>query len=183
VKRSWVITGVVIVAVLLVGGTLLMDRNRLGAQPAGSVSAGGSTGRTAGASGTSGTSKSSPSPQTNPVALERVATPPTHTLAFIDAKEFSADSTYAVTFVPYGTGGMPKSLIIEIVASKPSGRAAHPFDLTGHNALVNTSRLPLTMAVTKGGTYTGTIELVSQADAPAPGDVLALMLIDVSPAK
>jgi hypothetical protein len=175
VNRRWVIAGIVIGAALLVGGSLLMDHGRLGARPAGFVPAVG-VGMAVAPGGTA-------DPQTKPVALEHVAHPPARTLAFIDATKVSADSAYRVVFVPYGAGSGPKSLVIEITASQPTGAVDHPFDFTGRNAVVSTTRLPASEAVTKGGTYSGAIVLVRQASPLAAGGVLAPMLIHAAPAK
>lgn len=155
-KRNWAIAGVIVIALLLVGGTLLMDRDRdRDARPA---DTGGS-------------------PQTGPVALGRVTTPPTRTVAFVDPANASEGSTYTVEFVPYGTGPAPKTLVIAVTSSEPSGAVARPFDLAGRSVLAGTSRLPAKMAVTKGGRYTGTIVLARQ------GDVLVPMLIRCAAAK
>jgi hypothetical protein len=188
VKKTWVIIGVVIVVVLLVGGTLLMDRSRSDGKSGGSTSAAASAvpsdpsqAGSASASSSGGTTKAgsrgSPTLQTSPVALKRVSTPPTHTTAFIDASKFTPNSAYAVTFVPYGIGPMPKSLVVNITTSKAIGNVARPFDFVGKNALISTSKLSAKMVVKKGGRYAGTIKLVND------GGVLLPTFTSVSSAK
>jgi hypothetical protein len=167
VKRNWVIAGVVTV-VLLVGGTLVLDRIRRDA-----TGAGAGAGEVAQVSD-GGDAQSPPSPKTDSVPLKRVTAPPTRTLAFIDAKQFTADSTYDVTFVPYGTGPSPRTLVVSVKTSKPIGTVAKPFDFTGQNVMLNTGRLPGDQAVAKGGTYRGRVLLAGS------GDVLTPTLIDVS---
>jgi hypothetical protein len=167
VKRNWVIAGVV-VAALLVGGTLALDRMRRDATQSG-------TGTKAGTEASpSGDEQSPPSPKTDSVPLKRVTAPPARTLAFIDAKQFSADSTYDVTFVPYGTGPGPMTLVVSVKTSKPIGTVAKPFDFAGQNVMLSTGRLPADKAVAKGGTYRGRILLAGG------GDVLTPTLVDVT---
>lgn len=181
-KRNRVIAGVAILAMLLVGGTLLMDRNRSGAVASKPAAAAGSAAQPGGTTSASGP-QSAPAPQAEPVALTKVTALPPHSVAFIDPKAVSAESTYNVTFVPYGIGSRPNSLVIQILTSKPKGSVAHPFDFAGRNAVVDTSRLPVVAAVTKGGTYAGTIVLLPQASDLSADGVLAPLLIDASPAK
>jgi hypothetical protein len=181
VKKTWVIVGVVVV-LLLVGGTLLIDRNRP-KSPGNSSPGGGSQSATSTQNSSNATStvnakpKTPPKPQSAHVTLKKVTTPPAATIAFVDGKKFTANSTYKVAFVPYGPGPTSRSLVIAISTSKATGTIAHPFNFAGKNVLTDTRRLPVKKAVTKGGKYTGTIVLVSQ------GDVLVPMLISVSPSK
>lgn len=159
---------VAVLAVLLVGGTLLMDRDRDRAVlPAAPV-------RETGA----GKAEASASvPQTAPVTLDRVTAPPPRTVAFIDPATASAGSAYTVTFVPYGTGPTPDTLVIAVTSSEPGASVARPFAFAGRSVLAGTARLPAKMAVTKGGAYTGTIVLTRQ------GDVLVPMLTHAAAAR
>lgn len=196
--RKWYVVGaVVLVAAALVVGTLLMD-SKGGDGDAGStrsdlpplafsawrghlqqllVAAPGqrkpgspSTTRSQAASAaTAGrTASSTPEPVREPVALSTVRTPPTHTIAYIDAKRYSADATYTVTFVPYGKGPSGDTLVIWVTESKPGGDIAKPFDFRGKNVLVSMAQLPANSRVAKGGEYTGELRLVAQREMLAP---------------
>jgi hypothetical protein len=167
VKRNWVIVGVV-VAASLVGGTLVLDRMRGDATRPGAGTSAGEE-----ASG-SGEAQSLPSPKADSVPLKRVSAPPERTLALIDAKQFTADSTYDITFVPFGTGPSPSTLVVAVKTSKPIGVVAKAFDFAGQNVMLSTGRLPASKAVTKGGTYKGRVQLAGG------GDVLTPTLIEVS---
>jgi hypothetical protein len=190
-KKYLIIGAVVLLAIVLVGGTLLIQRAGGGSQTtvAGSqttVAGSQTTATSLGAGETPGTTDTGPAvvaPQTEEVALGQVEDPPEHTLAFIDATQYSADSDYLVTFVPYGTGARPQSLIIQISESRPRGDVDKPFDFAGRNALVDTSALPVDMAIQKGGTYTGILRLVKEQSGLAEGGVLAPTLIEASVAK
>lgn len=184
-KKTWVIVGVVIVAVLLVGGTLLTGCGRSDAKAGGSTSASGDVvapDRSAdtssgGSTNTSSKGGGSLPPQTNPAALKRVKALPAHTTAFVDGGKFTPNSSYKVTFVPYGTGLMPKSLVVNVSASAAIGKVAHPFDFAGKDALVSMRKLSAKTTVKKGGRYAGTIKLVND------GGVLLPTFTAVSSAK
>lgn len=114
------------------------------------------------------TTSTTPEPVREQVALSTIMSPPQHTIAFIDAKRYSADSTYTVTFVPYGKGPSGDTLVIRISESKPGGDVAKPFDFNGQNVLVDMSQMPANSRVVRGGEYTGEIRLVAQRDVLAP---------------
>ncbi len=182
-KHYLIIGAVVLLAVLLVGGALLMQRS--GGDPEAteestqtSVVAGGSSGSAGGPAAATQPAV----PQTDPVPLVDVGQPPERTLAFINADDFSADSEYFVTFVPYGTAGGSSELIIQVTESQPRGEIAKPFDFNGRNLLVDTTMLP-TDSVTQGGTYTGVLRLVKEDSSLAEGGVLSPKLIEASPAE
>lgn len=183
-NKYWLVSGVLVLALVLVGGTLLIEHVREDSRPAGvgpqTTGAGGTVAETA---GLPDSASPAVAPQSEAVELGQVKNPPQHTLAYVNADDFSADSYYVVTFVPYGIGVNPRTLIIEIVSSHPRGDVARPFDFTGHNAVVDTSGLPADMAIEEGGTYTGTLELVRQQSGLATGGVLAPMLVEASAAR
>jgi hypothetical protein len=145
-----------------------------GADGSGSTSGTAGTGQSGAANSNSGSSakngkkQSTPvEPQTQPVPLTELSHLPTGTVAFLDAAKVSPGSTYDVTFVPFGFGSVRHFLAITLTASTPKGNVTHPFDFTGQNVLVE-SKIPAKSAVTKGGTYTGTLVLVSQGDVLLP---------------
>ena len=150
-----------------------------GAQGTGSGTASGTAG--AGQSGTGGSSSGSSGagaggsgqktpvvPQTQPVALTQLSHLPTGTIEFFDAKKITPGSSYTVKFVPFGTWTIPHTLAITVSGSSPNKSVAHPFVFAGLNVLVDTSQIPRKLSVTKGGTYTGTIVLVTQRDVLLP---------------
>jgi hypothetical protein len=180
VKKYWYIGGVVLLAFVLVGGTLLIDHKRGPWTPAWAVSVTGGAAEEPAAPAQGDAGLPLVTPQADQVQLETIETPPAHTLAFIDTKQYSADSAYSVTFVPYGLGARPHTLVIQVVASRPGEGVDLPYDFVGSNAVVDTSRLPANMAITKGGTYAGTLMLVKQASDLAAGGVLAPVLLDAA---
>lgn len=146
--------------------------------------AAGASGTTPGAAGSSnGTSSLSAGAPTvsRPAApgakLVTITVPPAQTLAMISAKNASADSTYSVTFRPYGTGparaGSP-SIIIVVDSSRPGAGVEKPYDFTGRNVLV-AAPPDVSKTVSKGGRYRGVIVLKLE------GDLLIPLLRDASP--
>lgn len=158
-RKYWPWIAAAVVAVALVGGTMLLDSARDGKtdSPADAASEAKPS-----ASQASTQAAGEPVPQRDETAqLADVMQPPAQTVAFIEPDRFTKDSKYAVVFVPYGTGPGPKgaALVISIEKSTPQGQIAKPFKFEGMNALVDTSMLKPDQAITKGGTYKGTITL------------------------
>lgn len=122
----------------------------------------------AAASRTARTASATPELVREAVALSTIMSPPEHTIAFIDAKRYSADATYTVTFVPYGKGPSGDTLVIRISESEPGGDIAKPFDFRGQNVLVNMVQIPANSRVVRGGEYSGVLRLVAQRDMLAP---------------
>jgi len=151
-----------------------------GAAGSSSTKSGGTTTKGGTSSGSKSVTQKPQTPatlQTKPVPLPKVTAPPTKTVAMIDPKKYTANSKYSVTFVPYGTGPGTDSIVISISKSVPVGTVAKPYDFTGRNALVSMQGLSAKELVTKGGKYTGTLELVPQ------GGLLVPQLTSVAAAK
>lgn len=192
-KKSWQVAAAIAAAVVLLGGGVLLgwsmrgaqrgtgstlegaaatrsDGSAVGAKTSPSGKPSGSASATVGQSGRT----SALVPQKKSVPLEAVTTPPSRTMAFLDAKQFTAEAVYDITFAPYGTGTRPDTLVISILTSKPRGKVAKPFDFVGKNALVDMSTLSAETAISTGGMYDGALRLSPE------GDVLALTLVTAS---
>lgn len=104
--------------------------------------------------------------------LEIVTRPPTSTVSRIDSTKAQAGSKYSIVFSPFGTGpgsaGPGTGLVIRISESRPAADVEQPFDFTGRNVLVDTSRLPSGQTIDEGGTYDGTLELIESGGLLAP---------------
>ena len=185
-KRFLMIAGVVVLVLALAGVSVALglERSRGDSATAASGSettvAGGGTSGSSETTEVSGAGPSAVEPQPEGVELQPVQNPPQHTLAYIDADQYSANADYEITFVPYGTSARPHTLIIQILTSSPQGKVERPFDFAGMNVMVDTSLLPADMAVGEGGTYKGTLRLVKQQSGLAQGGVLAPMLMEAS---
>lgn len=109
--------------------------------------------------------------------LETVTIPPAQTLAFIAETRGSSGDTFRVSFRPYGLGPVrpegPTLVVRMDSASRSSSNESSLLIANGTNAIVLASPSQLD-AVSRGGTYAGTIELVPS------GGALALRLTDAS---
>jgi hypothetical protein len=124
-------------------------------------------------------------PASSPVAqvpaagseLETVTMPPARTLAMVASGSGAAGDTFRVAFRPYGPGPVRSdgpTLVIFIDSARRSNTNASDLVLASRtNALVTVSA-SVQNVVTRGGVYTGTLELVPSAEA------FALRLTDVS---
>lgn len=203
-KRTWwYIAGGVVLAALLVVGTLLASPKRPGDTAARDGKVSEATGGGEAPAGGEQPSETDDGPKpvipsptkpkpvdpsgeetdgaapTAPVAdkakLPEVDTAPERTLAMIEPKAASAGE-YDIEFRPYGTGPVQASattLVVRIESAMPRASVKKPFKLTSRNALVNVG--PGASGVVKaGGEYRGVLEL-------RPNDgLLVLWLTDAS---
>lgn len=168
---------VLVVATGLAGGTLLIDHYRDTEVPRWDVFI--SEGGALAASGhsTEGSEVIGDS-QEDTVPLETLVISETQDTLYLDPDEYSSDAVYRVRFIPYGVGPAPDSLVIAVLASEPQGDVALPFDFTGFDAVVNTSRLPESEQVSRVGTYEGTLVVEERKSDLGANGFMVLMLVE-----
>jgi len=124
---------------------------------------------------------SSELPARRGAALTELKTPPSRTVAMLVVPKGFTAATYAIVFQPFGWGpGGSESgrLLIRIVSSNPTNASATTLDkdFAGRNAAVWCSP-QVAASLSKGGTYTGILQVRPQAD------VGTLYLTSATPAK
>lgn len=113
--------------------------------------------------------------------LIELKAPPSRTVAMLVVPKGFTAATYAIKFQPFGWGPGGSEggrLLIRIVSSKPTNASATQLDkdFAGRNAAVWCSP-QVAASLSKGGTYTGTLQVRPQAD------VGTLYLLSAAPAK
>lgn len=200
-QKIWAVVGVAVVALALVAGALLTrgSEERAGttgaSQESTATAEGSSADTSAGVAGSPSGPAEEPAPRTvDPNSIVRapsaggtpaeagselatVTTPPAQTLAMVSTTSGAAGDTFRVSFRPYGPGPVRAdgpTLVVRIDSSLRSNTNESRLVIpNGTNAMVLVAPSQAD-AVSVGGTYTGTIELVPSSGA------LALRLTDAS---
>jgi len=114
-------------------------------------------------------------PAADGVVLETITVPPAKTLAMVSPDAATANSAYDVVFRAYGWGPSTASIptaVVLVTGSTPVGEVSTPFAFKGRSVLVRLDP-ESAKALTRGGSYSGTITLRLMGDALIPwlGDV------------
>jgi hypothetical protein len=183
-KRWWWVVAIVVVAggalmysVLGKGGPAPVANNGQPGGPSTPGTSGASVGTQSAAPGSPGSSTATNTPggptvsvpmATEGAKLATVTAIPKNTLARIKFSESRNNQKYDITFSVYGTGppvGGHGALVVLIGSSTPQNASEDSFNFQGMNALL---QIGPKVTVTKGGEYTGVMQLMSQSGGLVP---------------